>query len=52
VDSLVDRIEEAGEVKDTIRPVEWTNLPPWGLTETEPPTKEHVWTGPRTPTHL
>jgi hypothetical protein len=28
VDSLVDRIEEAGEVKDTIRPVEWTNLPP------------------------
>ena len=35
-----DRIKGAGEVKDTTtRPTELTNLGPWGLIETEPPTK-------------
>ena len=48
-----DRIERAGEVKDiTRRPTESSNLSPWGLTETEPPTKEHACVGPRPPTHL
>ena len=41
------------EVKDTTRrPAEPTNLGPWGLTETKPPTKEHTWAGPRPPTHM
>jgi hypothetical protein len=39
-----------GQGKDsTRRPTESTNLGLWGLTETEPSTKEHVWTGPRPP---
>jgi hypothetical protein len=48
------RIEQAGErVKDTTRrPTESTNLSPGGLTETEPPTKEHAGDGPRPPTHF
>jgi hypothetical protein len=38
-----DRIEQAGEVKDiTIRPTRSINLGPCGLTETEPPIKEHA----------
>ena len=42
-----DRIERAGEVKDiTRRPTESSNLDPWGLTETEPPTKEHAGADP------
>ena len=41
------------EVKDTTRrPAEPTNLGPWRLTETKPPTKEHTWAGPRPPTHM
>ena len=48
-----DRIEGAGGVKDPTRtPTESTNLDPWGLTETESPTKEHAGAGPRTLTHL
>jgi hypothetical protein len=44
------RIEGARRVKgSTNRPTEPANLGPWGLTETEPPTKEHAWTGPRPP---
>ena len=40
-------------VKDsTRRPTVLTNLGPWGLTKTEPPTKEHAWTGPRTLSHI
>ena len=39
-----DRTEQARGVKDTTRrPTESTNLGPWGLTETEPSTKEHAW---------
>ena len=42
------RSERARGVKDTIRrPTESTNLDPWGLTETKPPTKEHALNGPR-----
>ena len=33
----------------TRRPTESTNLGPWQLTETEPPTKELAWAGPRAP---
>jgi hypothetical protein len=33
------RIEKANS---TGRPIESTNLDPWGLPETEPPTKEHT----------
>ena len=44
------RIETASVVKDTTRrPTESTNLSPWGLTETELPTKEHAEPGPRSP---
>jgi len=39
-------MEGAGGVKDTTRPAESTNLGPWGLPETEPPTKEHTGAGP------
>ena len=43
----------AREVKDTTRkPTESTNLGPWWLTETEPPTKEHAQAGPRLPAHV
>jgi hypothetical protein len=39
------RIEGAGRIKDTTRrPTELINLGPWGLTETESPTKEHALT--------
>ena len=48
-----ERIKGAGGVMDTTRrPTESTKLGPWGLMETKPPTKEHVWLGPRPPTHL
>lgn len=30
-------------------PTELTNLDPWELSETEPPTKEHTQAGPRPP---
>jgi hypothetical protein len=44
------RIEGTGVVKDTTkRLTEPTNLGPWGLMETEPSTKKHAWTGPRSP---
>ena len=32
--------------------LESTNLGPWGLTETEPPTKEHAGAKPRLPTFV
>ena len=45
-------MRELEGVKDTTsRPTEPTNLGPWGLTETEAPTKEHAWAGPRPSTH-
>jgi hypothetical protein len=34
------------------RPTELTNLDPWGLSETEPTTKEHKWAEPRPPAHM
>jgi hypothetical protein len=44
-------IEELGEElwapKEIGRPTESTNLGPWGTKETEPPSKEHIETGPR-----
>jgi hypothetical protein len=47
-----DRTERAGGVKDTTRkPTESTKLSPWGLTETEPPTREHTGAAPRLPTY-
>jgi hypothetical protein len=43
-----ESIEAARGIKDTTRrPTESTNLGPEGLTETEPPTKEHAWAEPR-----
>lgn len=48
-----DRLEQEGGVKDTTRkPGESPNLGPWGLTETEPSTKENSGAGPRYPGHL
>ena len=47
-----DRIEQAGWVKDIIRPTESTKLGPWGLTETEPQSKEHSGIRPRPPTRF
>ena len=48
-----ERIEQAREVKETTgRPLKSTNLGPWGLTETESPTKEHARPGPWLPIHL
>jgi hypothetical protein len=47
-----DRIEQAGGVKDTTRPIESTNKGSQDLTETEPPTKEHSEAGSRPTTHL
>jgi hypothetical protein len=42
-----DRIEWVREVKNaTRRPTESTNLCPWELTVTEPPTREHSGAGP------
>ena len=47
------RTEQSEGVKDTTRiPIESTNLGPWRLTETEPPTKGHTVAGPRPPTYL
>ena len=33
------------------RPTVSTNLDPWELPETEPPTKEHTWSSLITPVH-
>ena len=41
-----------GDTKSIGRPIESTNLDPMRLSETEPPTKEHTWAGPRLPTHM
>ena len=38
-----------GDRNSTGRPTESTNLDPWGLSETEPPTKEHTQAGPSPP---
>ena len=47
------RIKGGGGVKDTSRrPTESTNWDPWGLTESEPPTKEYMCAVPRLPTYL
>jgi len=46
------KIEGARSSKDTTRrPIE-SNLDPWGLTGTEPPTKEHAESRLRPLTHL
>jgi hypothetical protein len=43
-------IERSRGVKDiTRRPTKSNNMGSLGLIETEPPTKEHAWTGPRPP---
>lgn len=46
------RIAGTGVVKDTKGPTESTNLGPWGLTDTEPPTKEDAGAEPRSPEHM
>ena len=47
------RIEGTREVKDTTgKPTESTNLDPWELPETEPPTKEHTQAGLRSLAHI
>ena len=41
-------MEELGEGLKVIgRPTVSTNLDPWELPETKPPTKEHAWAGLR-----
>ena len=47
-----DRSEQVGEVKDTRRSTESTNLGLWGCTEPRPPTREHAEATVRSPTHL
>ena len=47
-----DRREQVGEVKDTRRSTESTNLGPWGFTEPGPPTSKHAGTESRLPTYL
>jgi hypothetical protein len=47
------RNEGAGEIEYTTRKLRVsTYLGPWGLTETEPPMKEHEWAAHRSPTHM
>jgi len=47
------RTDEPGDDKDsTRRPAELTNLNPWGLPETELPTKEHTRVVPKSPTQM
>lgn len=47
------RNERAGLVKDTTRrPTVLTHLGSWWLTELEPPTKDHAWTGPQLSLHI
>ena len=41
-----------GNRESTRRPKESIHLDPWGLPETEPPTKEWAWAGPRPPAHM
>jgi hypothetical protein len=44
---MVNRIEQAGRVKDTTRRfTESTDLSPWEFKETGPPTKELAGPGP------
>jgi hypothetical protein len=46
------RLVGPGRDRDpTIRPRASTNLEPWGLPGTEPPTKEPAHAGPRHPVH-
>lgn len=53
MEELGEMTEGARGVSDTTRkPTESTNLGPRGLTETEPPTKDHARTGPRSPAHI
>ena len=43
-EELGKRIDGPKEDRDSIeRPKESTNLDPWGVPETEPPTKEQAW---------
>ena len=51
-------MEELGEIEGAEgdgnpigRPTVSTNLNPWELPETKPPTKEHTWAGPWPPAH-
>jgi hypothetical protein len=47
------RVEGTREVKDTTRKsTESINLDPQGITESEPPTREHIWNGTRPSTHI
>ena len=41
-----------GDGNPTGRPTESINLTLWELPETEPLTKEHTWTGPRSPPYV
>ena len=41
-----------GDYNPIGRPTVSTNLYLWELPQTEPPTKEHVWAGPRPPAHV
>ena len=43
--------ETEGDCNPIGRPTVSTNLDPWELPETKPPTKEHTWAGPWPPAH-
>jgi hypothetical protein len=45
VEPVWERIKGPGEDRNSRESS--INLDPWGLLETEPPTKEHTWAGPR-----
>ena len=45
-------LRELEESRTPQEDLQSTNLCPWGLTETEPPTKEHTGAGPGPITHL
>lgn len=47
-----DKTESARKVKDSRILTGSTNLGPWGLTDIEPPTKEHSGDRPRPPPYL
>ena len=48
----VGKTEGNSDVKDTTSTTEATKIGPWGLTETNPPSKEHAWALLRCPTHM
>lgn len=50
---ITELLEGPKEARDsTGGPTESTNMDPWRLPETKPPTKEQAWVGPRPPVYV